>query len=97
MSNLWFVYLLVSLLDLIFTGFFLSSKTEANPLASYVWDSFGYVGIVFYKIIIVFFIIKPSVEYISHKNFMLAKAMIILGIFLTSLTCLLFGAILYEK
>ena len=96
MRELWLIYAIVSLADLTLTCLYLSPELEANPIASWIWSTFGYAGIISFKIFVVLCIIYPACRIIESKNPFAAKAIICLGIFFTSLACILFGVFLYE-
>ena len=53
MRELWLIYAIVSLADLTLTCLYLSPELEANPIASWIWSKFGYLGITSFKILIV--------------------------------------------
>jgi len=95
MRKLWFAYTIVSIADLILTGIYLNPDLEGNPVASWIWSKFGYTGIIYFKFFALFFIIYPCCKAIERKNSSAAKAVLILGILLTTITCLLFGAFIY--
>ena len=88
--NLWLAYAIVSVADLVLTGLFLDASTEANPIASWIWSTSGYLGIILYKIFIIAFLIYPSCKRVEKRNKLAAKAIILFGIFVTSVTCVLF-------
>ena len=92
MRYLWFIYAIVSLADLILSGIFLNPSMEANPIASWIWSKFGYIGIVFFKIAVVCFLIYPTVKYIEKSNKKISLILMTVAIFLTGITCILFGA-----
>ncbi len=95
MLNLWLIYAIVSVADLILTGLFLDASTEANPIASWIWSTSGYLGIIIYKIFIIIFLIYPLCKRIEKNSVRAAKFVILFGIFATSMTCILFiGAII---
>ena len=95
MRKLWLIYAIVSMADLILTGMYLNPELESNPVASWIWSRFGYSGIICFKVFTLFFIIYPCCKAIERKNSAAAKVVLFLGILLTTITCLLFGAFIY--
>tara|TARA_A100000172_G_C2936549_1_gene74096 strand:+ start:50 stop:343 length:294 start_codon:yes stop_codon:yes gene_type:complete len=91
MRNLWLIYAIVSVADLILTGLLLEPELEANPAASWIWSTFGYSGIVLYKIVLLSFLVYPACRSLEKRSVFAAKAVLYFGIFSTSITCLLFG------
>lgn len=89
MFSLWFIYAIVSVADLILTGIYLNPKIEANPVASWIWSTFGFLGIALYKVAIVSSIYPMSV-YIYNKSPTTCKLILLFGILATSFACALF-------
>ena len=94
MRYLWFIYAIVSLADLILSGMFLSPSLEANPVASWIWSKFGYLGLITFKILLITFVAYPCCYVIQRHSIKVAKYILYFGIICTSLTCLIFGAAL---
>tara|TARA_Y100000004_G_C8757213_1_gene344959 strand:+ start:83 stop:370 length:288 start_codon:yes stop_codon:yes gene_type:complete len=88
---LWLLYAIVSLADLTLTCLYLSPELEANPIASWIWSKFGYLGIVSFKFLVLLCIVYPICRMIQKKNPLAAKIVISLGIFFTLVACILFG------
>jgi hypothetical protein len=93
MRKLWLIYAIVSVADLVLTGLLLNPNLEANPLASWIWSTFGYSGIVLYKIIILSLLVYPVCRALQKRSLFIAKSVLYFGIFSTTATCLLFGGI----
>ncbi len=91
MRALWLLYAIVSLADLTLTCLYLSPELEANPIASWIWSKFGYLGIVSFKFLVLLCIVYPICRMIQKKNPLAAKIVISLGIFFTLVACILFG------
>ncbi len=89
MFKLWLMYAIVSVADLILTGSLLNPSTEGNPVASWIWSTFGFLGIALYKLVIVMSI-YPMCLYVGTKNRLAAKCILIFAIFLTASVCMLF-------
>jgi len=89
MFNLWFIYAIVSVADLILTGIYLNPNIEANPVASWIWSTFGFLGITLYKVAIVSSIYPMSI-YIYNKSPITCKLILLFGILATSFACALF-------
>tara|TARA_Y100001963_G_C6467787_1_gene303090 strand:- start:119 stop:406 length:288 start_codon:yes stop_codon:yes gene_type:complete len=94
MRKLWLIYAIVSVADLVLSGLYLNPSLEANPVAAWIWSTFGYSGLAAYKSLVIYAIVYPSCKYIERKNKTVAKAILCFAILATSITCLLFGAIL---
>ena len=95
MLVLCLLYCIVSLIDLILTGLILQPTCEANPMAQWVWVKFGFAYLILFKffmVSVILFICKKIHEVRPST----AKIILSIGVILTSLTCLLFGVILYE-
>ena len=91
MRKLWFIYAIVSVADLVLSGLYLNPSLEANPIASWTWATFGYLGLVLYKALIVCAIIYPACRLIERKRKNVAKIMLCFGIIATTAACILFG------
>ena len=91
MRALWLLYAIVSLADLILTCLYLSPELEANPIASWIWSKFGYLGIISFKFLVLLCIVYPICRMIEKKNPLAAKIVLSLGIFFTLVACTLFG------
>ena len=91
MRALWLIYAIVSLADLILTGFYLNPELEANPIASWIWTKFGYIGIILFKILILTCLVYPICTAIQRRSCLAAKIVLCFGIFSTSMACILFG------
>lgn len=92
MRALWLIYAIVSLADLTLTCLYLSPQLEANPIASWIWSKFGYLGIISFKFLVLFCIVYPICRMIESKNPLAAKIVLSFGIFFTLIVCVLFGA-----
>ena len=92
MRVLWLLYLTASAADLYLSILNLNPEMEANPLAAWTWAAFGYKGLILFKIltILVIYFICNS---IYNKSRLAAKCVMTFGVCVTTLTCLLFGAI----
>jgi len=88
---LWLLYLAASAADLYLSVLNLNPEMEANPLAAWTWAAFGYKGLILFKIlsILIIYLICNS---IYKKSRIAAKYVMSFGVFVTTLTCLLFGA-----
>jgi len=93
MRALWLLYAIVSLADLTLTCLYLSPELEANPIASWIWSKFGYLGIICFKFLIILCFVYPICKAIENRNPIVAKTVLSFGIFFTLMACLLFGAI----
>ena len=91
MRKLWLMYALVSVADLTLTGFLLEPSLEANLIASWIWTTFGFYGLILYKIFIILFIVYPVVSYVETRRPKAAKTIMSFGIILTATVCLMFG------
>jgi len=92
MRALWLLYLAASAADLYLSIMNLNPSMEANPLAAWTWAAFGYKGLVLFKIVNIL-IIYLICNCIYKKSPYAAKCVISFGVCVTTLTCLLFGAI----
>ena len=92
MRELWLIYAIVSLADLTLTCLYLSPELEANPIASWIWSTFGYFGLITFKILAITCIAYPCWRIVAIRSVKAAKFILYFGIVITSLTCLLFGA-----
>lgn len=91
MRKLWLIYAIVSVADLVLSGLYLNPSLEANPVAAWIWATFGYLGLVIYKTFVVCVIIYPSCRFVEKKRKNLAKIMLYFAILVTTMACLLFG------
>lgn len=91
MLTLWLIFTIVSVADLILTGMYLDPSLEANPIAAWIWSTFGYPGLAVFKVSIIFLIIYPSVKHIEKRRKGVAILMMLFAITVTTITCLLFG------
>ena len=96
MRALWFLYAIVSLADLTLTCLYLSPELEANPIASWIWSKFGYLGIISFKFLVLLCLVYPICKMIENKNPFAAKMVLSFGIFFTFIACVLFGVFIYE-
>ena len=92
MRALWLLYAIVSLADLILTCLYLSPQLEANPIASWIWSKFGYLGIISFKFLIILCLVYPICSMIENRSPLAAKTVLLFGIFFTLIACMLFGA-----
>ena len=93
MKRLFIIYLAVNALDLILTGLFLTSDTEANPVASAIWSNFGFPALIFYKILMVSIVVLGlhtvlKLQWEEKKYWV--KFILGIGITITALACLSF-------
>ena len=91
MRTLWLIYAIVSVADLVLSGLYLNPSLEANPMAAWIWTTFGYLGLVIYKVLIVSVLIYPTCKFIERKRENVAKIMLCFAILITTMACLLFG------
>ena len=94
MRALWLVYAIVSLVDLTLTCLYLSPELEANPIASWIWSKFGYLGIISFKFLVLFCLVYPICRMIENQNPFAAKIVLSFGIFCTLVACVLFGVVI---
>jgi len=88
---LWLLYAIVSLADLILTCLYLSPQLEANPIASWIWSKFGYLGIISFKFLIILCLVYPICSMIENRSPIAARIVLSLGIFFTCVALILFG------
>ena len=91
MRKLWLIYAIVSVADLVLSGLYLNPSLEANPVAAWIWATFGYLGLVTYKVLILSVLVYPACRFIETKREKVAKIMLCFAIFVTTMACLLFG------
>ena len=89
------LYCLVSLIDLLLTGLIIQPDHEANPVARWVWEEFGFAYLIVFKALMVFLILLICRK-INQLRPTTAKIILCIGVLLTSLVCLLFGVTFYE-
>ena len=97
MLQLWCLYAIVSVADLILTALFLDHKTEGNPIAAWVWASYGFYGVAVYKILAIKWGIFVPTTILHSKRPKLAEKVLKFGIIITSLTVIAFLPVLYFK
>ena len=93
MYVLWFFYAIVSAADLTLTMLVLTPETEGNPIAQWIWSTFGFTGVCLFKFVIVsgvLFICKI----IHKKRPKTANSLLCFAIISTLITCLFFGVII---
>jgi len=91
MRTLWLIYAIVSVADLVLSGLYLDPSLEANPIAAWIWATFGYLGLVTYKGLIVSVVVYPACRFIERRREKVAKIMLCFAILITTMACLLFG------
>ena len=91
MYALWLLYSIVSAADLTLTVMLLTPETEGNPIAQWIWSTFGFFGVFLFKVLIVSFVLLVC-KTIHKKRPKTANNLLGFGIISTSITCLFFGA-----
>jgi hypothetical protein len=96
MQNLWGTFTIVSIADLFLTWWLLDAKYEGNPIAAWIWATFGFYGVIIYKVIAVTLILLVPLILVKNKRPHLAEIILQIAIILTTGVCFLFIPILMD-
>lgn len=53
---MWIIYILLNIYDLVMSYYFLDHSVEANPIAKYLWATFGYDSVIYLKCLSIIFV-----------------------------------------